>query len=241
MAEVASTRSDCPRLNLRWEVRVGAWNIRSLCQNDWLPLLSRELGRPRVELAALSEVRKPGSGRDSVSGYTYYWLDRSDSHHLQGVSIAISSRLQPSVGEVTPVDKRIMVLRLKLSFGFMSLIAVYAPTDVCDFNAVSDCDLAGYEMSVGPQGSGADTGSEKSLLFRDFVRSQNLRISGFWYQRSDQNRWTWYSDVGNAAKEIDHILVSTRWRIYQNYRVYRSAKFCGTDLRLVAATLSKSP
>ncbi|XP_069972965.1 glutamic acid-rich protein-like [Penaeus vannamei] len=27
-----------------------------------------------------------------------------------------------------------MVLRLKLSFGFMSLIAVYAPTDVCKFD-----------------------------------------------------------------------------------------------------------
>ena len=45
--------------------------------------------------------------------------------------MAISSRLQPSVVEVTPVDERIMVMTLKLSFGFMSLIAVYAPTDVC--------------------------------------------------------------------------------------------------------------
>ncbi len=36
------------------------------------------------------------------------------------------------------------------------------------------------------------------------------------------------------AKEIDHILVSTRWRILQNCRVYRSAKFFATDHRLVA-------
>ena len=33
--------------------------------------------------------------------------------------------------EVTPVDERIMVMRLKLSLGFMSLTAVDAPTDVC--------------------------------------------------------------------------------------------------------------
>ena len=266
VAEVASTRSDCQRLNLRREVRVGAWNVRSLRQDDRLPLLSRELGRLRVEVAALSEVRRPGSGMTCVGGYTYYWSGRSDGHHLQGVAIAVSSRLQPSVVEVTPVDERIMVLRLKLSFGFMSLIAVYAPTDVCkldvkemfyakltsvadrcprrdirivlgDFNAVSGCDRAGYEMSVGPHGSGADAGSENSLLFRDFARSQKLRISGSWYQRPDPHRWTWYSDAGNAAKEIDHILVSTRWRILQNCRVYRSAEFCGTDHRLVVATL----
>ncbi|XP_069981048.1 uncharacterized protein [Penaeus vannamei] len=142
VAEVASNRSNCPRLNLRLEVRVGAWNVRSLRQDDRLPLLSRELGRLRVEAAALSE----------------------------GVAIAISSKLQPSVVEVTPIDERKMVLRLKLSFGFMSLIAVYAPTD-------------------------------------DFARSQKLRISGSWYQRLDPNCWTWYSDAGNAAKEIDYILI----------------------------------
>ena len=159
-----------------------------------------------------------------------------------------------------------MALRLKHAFGFMSLIAVYAPTDVhktdvkeafyaklasvaddCprrdirivlgDFNAVSGCDRAGYEMSVGPHGSGADPSSENSLLLRDFARSQKMRISGSWYQRSNSHRWTWYSDTGTVAKEIDHILVSTRWRILQNCRVYRSADFCGTDHRLLVATL----
>ncbi|XP_069995883.1 craniofacial development protein 2-like [Penaeus vannamei] len=186
----------------------------------------------------------------SVGGY--YCSGRSNGHHLQGVAMVISNRLQSSVVEFTPVDECIMVMRLKLAFGFMSLIVVYAPTDVCkldvkemlhakvasvldrcpqrdicvvlgDFNVVSGCDRAGYEMSVGPHGSGADAGSKNRLLFRDFARSQKLRISGSWYQRPNPLRWMWYSDVGNAAKKIDHILVSTRWRILQNCRVYRSA------------------
>lgn len=110
---------------------MGAWNTCSLCQDDRLPLLSRELGRLRVWVAALSEVRRPGSSMISVGGYTYYWSGCSDGHHLQGVAIVISSRRQPSVVEVTPVNERIMVLRLKLVFGLLSLIAVYTPTDVC--------------------------------------------------------------------------------------------------------------
>ena len=52
----------------------------------------------------------------------------------------------------------------------------------------------------------------------------------------DLHRWTWYSNAGGAAKEIDHILVSTRWKILQNCRVYRSAEFFATDHRLVVAT-----
>ena len=266
VAEVAPTLSDRPRVNLRRSFRVGAWNVRSLRQDERLPLLAKELSRLKVEVAALSEVRRPDSGVASEGGYTFYWSGRSDGHHLQGVAIAISSKLQPLVVEVAPVDERILVMRLKHSFGFMSLIAVYAPTDVSkpdvkemfyaklasvtdscprrdirvvlgDFNAVSGCDRAGYEMSVGPHGSGADTSSENSLLLRDFARSQRLRIAGSWYQRPDLHRWTWYSDAGNATKEIDHILVSTRWRILQNCRVFRSAEFCGTDHRLVVATL----
>ena len=253
---MASTQSDRARLNLRRAIRVGTWNVRSLREDERLPLLSRELGRLGVDVASVSEVRRPGSGVASVGGYTYYWSGRADGHHWEGVAIAISNRLRPSVVEVAPVDERIMVMRLKHSFGFMSLVAVYAPTDTSkpevkemfyakltsvadgcpkrdirlvlgDFNAVSGCDRAGYEMSVGPHGSGTDTGSGNSLLLRDFARSQRMRIAGSWYQRPDLHRFTWYSNAGNAIKEVDHIHVSTRWRILQNCRVFRSAEFCG--------------
>ena len=50
----------------------------------------------------------------------------------KGVAIGVSSRLQPSVVEVTPVDELIMRLRLKHSLGFMFVVAVYAPTEVCE-------------------------------------------------------------------------------------------------------------
>lgn len=39
------------------------------------------------------------------------------------------------------------------------------------------------------------------------------------------------------VKEIDRILVSTRWRIHEKCRANRSAEFWGTDHRLVLATL----
>ena len=38
-------------------------------------------------------------------------------------------------------------------------------------------------------------------------------------------------------KEIDHILVDSRWRLLQNCRVFRSAQFFSTDHRLLVATL----
>lgn len=80
-------------------------------------------------------------------------------------------------------------------------------------------DRASYEMSVGPHGSGADYGSEH-CLFQAFSRSQRMR-----YQHSNLHHWAWYSEMGIVAKEVDHILISTRWRILENCRVCRSAEF----------------
>ncbi|KAG0730330.1 Conserved oligomeric Golgi complex subunit 4 [Chionoecetes opilio] len=104
-----------------------------------------------------------------------------------------------------------------------------------DFNATTGTVRDGYELCVGPHGSG--TRNTNSSLLLNFARSRRLRIAGSWYQRPELHRWTWYSNAGGVAKEIDHILVSTRWRILQNCRVYRSAEFFGTDHRLVVATL----
>ena len=72
------------------------------------------------------------NGETSSKGFTYYWSGTSNGHHVKGVAIGVSSRLQPSVVEVTPVDERIMRLRLKHSLGFMSVVAVYASTEVCE-------------------------------------------------------------------------------------------------------------
>ncbi|KAG0725429.1 Craniofacial development protein 2 [Chionoecetes opilio] len=262
-AEAAPARRITPGINLRRVLRVGSWNVLSLSDDHRLPLLSGELSRLRVDIVGLSETRRPGSGETSSGGYTYYWSGMSNGHRVRGVAIGISNKLQPSVIEVTPVDEHIMRVRMKHTLGFMSLVAVYAPTemrkteekemfyakldsvlDQCpprdtlvvlgDFNATTGTVRDGYELCVGPHGSG--TRNTNSSLLLNFARSRRLRIAGSWYQRPELHRWTWYSNAGGVANEIDHILVSTRWRILQNCRVYRSAEFFGTDHRLVVAT-----
>ena len=104
-----------------------------------------------------------------------------------------------------------------------------------DFNASTGTDRDGYETCVGPHVSG--TVNLNSTKFLDFARSHGRRVAGSWFQRTQGHRWTWYSNAGSVAKEIDHVLVDGRWRMIQNCRVYRSAQFQNTDHRLVVATL----
>ena len=104
-----------------------------------------------------------------------------------------------------------------------------------DFNASTGTDRDGYETCVGPHGS--ETMNQNGIKFLDFGRSHGLRVAGSWFQRPQAHRWTWYSNTGGVAKEIDHDLVDGRWRMIQNCRVYRSAQFLNTDHWLVVAPL----
>ena len=194
---------------------MAAWNVLSLRDDDHLPLLSRELGRLGVVIAALSEVRRPKSGEISVGGYTYYWSGRSDGYHSEGVAVAISGRLAQMVVEAVPVNERMMRLRVKHSLGVISVVSVYAPTGVSspsdkdtfyaqlesvldgcprgdsllvmgDFNASTGTDRAGYETCIGPHGSGIRGQNGTRLL--DLARGRGLRVAGSWYQRPERHR-----------------------------------------------------
>ena len=140
--------------------------------------------------------------------------------------------------------------------GVISLVSVYAPTeasdltvkdafharlesvvDQCprrdtllvlgDFNASTGTDRDGYETCVGPHGSG--TVNQNSTKFFDFARSHGLKVAGSWFQCPQTHHWTWYSNAGGVAKEIDHVLVDGHWRMIQNCRVYQSAQLLNTD------------
>ena len=62
-------------------------------------------------------------------------------------------------------------------------------------------------------------------------------MAGSWFQRPQTHSWTWYSNAGGVAKEIDHVLIDGQWRMIQNCRIYWSAQFLNNDHRLVVATL----
>ena len=91
-----------------------------------------KLKRLNISIAALSEVRRPDSGEIMAGGYTYSWYGRSDGYHAEGIAVAMSNKLTPMIIEVTPVNERIMRLRIRNSLGVASLVSQYAPIEASD-------------------------------------------------------------------------------------------------------------
>ena len=101
---------------------MGAWNLLSQREDDYLSPLSSELKHLNISVAALSEDRRPDCGEIMVGGYTYYWFGRSDGYHAQGVAVAVSNKLTPMIIEGTLVNERIMKRRIRHSLGVICLV-----------------------------------------------------------------------------------------------------------------------
>ena len=92
------------------------------------------------------------------------------------------------------------------------------------------------KVGVVPLGSG--TVNQNSTKFLHFARNHGLRVASSWFQRPQAHRWTWYSNAGGVAKEIDYVLLDGHWRMIHNCRVYRSTQFFNTNHRVVVTTLT---
>jgi len=86
-----------------------------------------------------------------------------------------------------------------------------------NFNALTGTDRVGYETCVYPHGSG--TVNQNSTKFLNIARSCGLRVAGSWFHHPQAHRWTWNSNAGGVAKEIDQVLIDERWMMIQNCRV----------------------
>ena len=228
-------------------------------------LLGNELVRAGVSIMALQEVRWSGAGESKAGDYTFLWSGPPDgAPRRAGIALALDGRAFNALINWQPVNDRILIANFKHSFGHLSVVAVYAPTEeasdqhkdefyfkleqalrltkangllLClgDFNAVTGQDRTGCRSVVGPFGSGIPNDNSDRLI--DFCVGNGLRICGSWFKRRNIHRHTWYSNDGHTKKEIDHVLVNTRWNAVQQCRVYRSMEF-DTDHRAVVATIA---
>ena len=120
---------------------LGAWNVRTLQDKDGAErpqrrtaLVSSELARYNIDIAALSETRLPGEGElcELGAGYTFFWSGRDvDERREAGVGFAIKTALvNKLVGLPKGVNDRLMVLKFPLPGGkkHVTIVSAYAPT-----------------------------------------------------------------------------------------------------------------
>ena len=139
--------------------------LESLREDDHLSLLSSELKRLDIGIAALSEVRRPDCGEIMAVVKPPIDLVALMVTHTQGFAVAVPNKPTPMIMEATSINERIMRIRIRHSLCVASLVSVYASTEASDVTE-KDAFYASLE-SVVDQCPGRDN----LLVFGDFIAS----------------------------------------------------------------------
>jgi exonuclease III len=58
--------------NRKMDMRFGTWNVRSLCRIGSFRTVARELGKYKLDLVSVQEVRWEKGGTERAEDYTYF-------------------------------------------------------------------------------------------------------------------------------------------------------------------------
>ena len=253
-------------------LQLGCWNVRTLLDNDKrserrTALVTNEIARYNIDIAALSETRLSGEDQltETESGYTLFWSGKPVGVKREaGVGFAVRNTLLDSIERPTAVNERIMRLRLPLiADRYMSIISVYAPTlvsseeDITSFyhalttllNSIPKEEgivlLGDFNARVGtdhetwkPLGPhSVGKMNDNGLLLLQLCTQLDLAITNTFSRQKKEHRATWFHPRSKQGHTIDFII--TRHRDLRNFCKVRVMRGadCDTDHMLVRAKL----
>lgn len=233
------------------DMRMVTWNVRSLYRPGAIRILTDELARYRVAIAAVQETRWTNQTQNfNSNGYNIYCSSNS-VNHVFGTAFLVAQRWNHLVLNFLPINERLCVLRIKGKFKNYSIINTHAPTnDSSDDEkdtfyelmrkAYDDCPRYDIKMVLGDMNAKVgreeafrptigkwsvheDT-NENGLRLIDFSSEKGMVIKGTFFRHKRIHQATWESPDGVTKNQIDHCLIDGRhFSDVKNVKVCRGA------------------
>ncbi|GAA6070471.1 uncharacterized protein LOC115409932, partial [Tachysurus ichikawai] len=242
-----------------WNLALGTWNVTSLGGKE--PELVREVERYRLEIVGLASMHSLGSGTQLIerSWTLYYSGVARGERRRSGVGLLIAPQLSHHVLEFTPVNERVVSLRLRVGDRSLTVICAYGPNGSVEYPTFL-ASLGGVLESA-PTGDsvvllgdfnthvGSDSDTWRGVIGRnappdlnpsgvlllDFCASHSLSITNTMFKHKGVHQYTWHQDTLGRRSMIDFVVVSSDLRPYVlDTRVKRGAEL-STDHHLVVS------
>jgi exonuclease III len=76
------------------DMRFGTWNVRSLYRSGSYETVARELGKYKLDLVGVQEVRWDNGGTERAEDYTFIYGAGNEDHQLVTVFLCIRESYQ---------------------------------------------------------------------------------------------------------------------------------------------------
>ena len=123
---------------MKKKLSLATWNVRTLLDlkvaerpQRQTALVSRELDRYNIDIAALQETRLEGQSSLQENNYTFFWIGKEPGIRREaGVGLAIANKLVKRLPMlVTGISERLITLRISIGKSrYATIISDYAPT-----------------------------------------------------------------------------------------------------------------
>jgi exonuclease III len=244
-------------------MRLGTWIIRSLHGTGTLKTAVRELGKYKLDLVGVQEVRWEKGGTEQAEDYTFFYGEGNGDHQL-GTGFFIHKSIISAVRRVEFISNRMSSI-IRGHWCNIIVLNVHAP---CEDKSddVKDClceelgrvfdQFPRYDMSIVLGDFSAKVGRED--IFKLTIgneRSHEIsNDNGVTVVNFATSIKTWVSKVqcsliatfintpgpeGKTHNQVDHIFIDRRWHSgILDVRSFRGAD-CDTDHYLVTAKVRR--